>query len=180
MFPRFDPGSGTEWEFTLNLHEYQAKEVFAGFGIPILAGKVAKTPEEAESIAKEFGSTVVVKAQVHSGGRGKAGGVKLAENPAEAKAKANDILALTIKGFPVRKVLVVPASDIEKEYYLGVTLDRAAKRPVIIASGAGGVDIEEVARDTPEKIHRFHLDRPGGFRSFQARAVARAIEPDPN
>ena len=163
----------------MNLHEYQAKEVFAGFGIPVLPGKVAATPGEAETLAREFGGTVVIKAQVHTGGRGKAGGVKLAGDPAEAREKASAILDLVIKGYPVRKVLVVPASDIAKEYYLGVTLDRPAKRPVIIASAAGGVDIEEVARETPEKIHRFHLDRPGSFRSYQARAVARAIEPDP-
>jgi len=163
----------------VNLHEYQAKELFAGFGIPIVPGHVATTPAEAERLAAEAGGTVVVKAQVHTGGRGKAGGVKLAANPAEARAKAEAILALVIKGYPVRKVLVVPAADIAKEYYLGVTLDRGAKRPVIIASAAGGVDIEEVARETPEKIHRFHLDRPGGFRAYQARAVAARIEPDP-
>jgi len=160
------------------LHEYQAKEVFAGFGIPIVAGKVARSPEEAERIAAELGGSVVVKAQVHAGGRGKAGGVKLAADAAEAKAKAEEILALTIKGYPVRKVLVVPAAEISKEYYIGVAMDRAAKRPVIIASAAGGVDIEQVARETPEKIHRFHLDRPGSFHSFQARRVASKIESD--
>ncbi len=161
----------------MNIHEYQAKEVFAGYGIPIVAGKVAATPDEAARLAAEIGGAVVVKAQVHAGGRGKAGGVKLAADPDEAREKARAILALTIKGFPVKKVLVAPAADISKEYYLGVTLDRAANKPVIIASAAGGVDIEEVARATPEKIHRFHLTRHGSFRSYQAREVAMKIEP---
>ena len=161
----------------MNIHEYQAKEVFAGYGIPILPGKVASTPEEAARAAAEIGGTVVVKAQVHAGGRGKAGGVKLAANPEEARGHAEAILSLVIKGHPVRKVLVVPAAEIAKEYYLGVTLDRAAKRPVIIASASGGIDIEEVARKTPEKIHRFLLDGPGTFRAFQAREVAARMEP---
>jgi succinyl-CoA synthetase beta subunit len=163
----------------VNIHEYQAKEVFAGYGIPVLPGRVAATPDEARAIAKEMGGTVVIKAQVHAGGRGKAGGVKLASDPEEAAAKAKDILALQIKGIPVRKVLVVTASDIAKEYYLGVTLDRGAKKAVIIASAAGGVDIEEVARETPEKIHRFHLDGPGRLRAYQARSIAFKIEPKP-
>lgn len=161
----------------MNIHEFQAKDVFAGFGIPIVAGKVATTPEEAEKIAEEIGGPVVAKAQVHTGGRGKAGGVKLAATPEEAREKAAAILDLVIKGYPVRKVLVAPTAEISKEYYLGVTLDRGAKRAVIIASAAGGVDIEEVARETPEKIHRFHLDRSGSFHSFQARQVAAKIEP---
>ena len=161
----------------MNIHEYQAKEVFAGYGIPVLMGKIATTPAEARKVAEEIGGTVVVKAQVHSGGRGKAGGVKLAANPAEAESKAGDILGLDIKGHKVKKVLVVEASEIAKEYYLGVTLDRGAKKAVIIASAAGGVDIEEVARETPEKIHRFHLNGPTGFRSYQARSIAAKIEP---
>ena len=163
----------------MNLHEYQAKEVFAGHGIPIIPGKVARTPEEAERIAAEMGGTVVVKAQVHTGGRGKAGGVKLAANPAEAREKAEAILGLDIKGHVVKKVLVVPASEIAQEVYVAVVMDRAAQRPLIIASAAGGVDIEQVARETPEKIHRFHLDRPGSFRSYQARAVAQHLSEDP-
>ena len=161
----------------MNIHEFEAKEVFAGFGIPVLPGKVATTPDEAARIAGELGGTVVVKAQVHTGGRGKAGGVKLASGPEEARRHAESILALNIKGHQVHKVLIVPASEIAKEYYLAVTLDRAAKRPVIIASASGGMDIEEVARRTPEKIHRFHLDGPGTFRSYQARQVAAKIEP---
>jgi succinyl-CoA synthetase beta subunit len=163
----------------VNLHEYQAKEVFAGHGIPIIPGKVARTPEEAERIAAEMGGTVVVKAQVHTGGRGKAGGVKLAASPAEAKEKAGAILGLDIKGHVVKQVLVVPASEIAQEVYVAVVMDRAAQRPLIIASAAGGVDIEQVAKETPEKIHRFHLDRPGAFRSFEARAVARHLSDDP-
>ena len=161
----------------MNIHEFEAKEVFAGYGIPVLPGKVATTPDEAARIAAELGGTVVVKAQVHTGGRGKAGGVKLASGPEEARRHAETILGLDIKGYPVRKVLIVPAAEIAKEYYLAVTLDRAAKRPVIIASASGGMDIEEVARRTPEKIHRFHLDGPGTFRSYQARQVAAKIEP---
>ena len=161
----------------MNIHEYQAKEVFAGYGIPVLPGKVASSPDEAARIAAELGGTVVVKAQVHTGGRGKAGGVKLAAGPEEARRHAETILGLMIKGYPVRKVLIVPASEIAKEYYLAVTLDRAAKRPVIIASASGGMDIEEVARRTPEKIHRFHLDGPETFRAYQARQVAARIEP---
>jgi succinyl-CoA synthetase beta subunit len=161
----------------VNIHEYQAKEVFAGYGIPVLPGKVASTPDEAARIAGELGGTVVVKAQVHTGGRGKAGGVKLAAGPEEARRHAESILALVIKGHPVRKVLLAPAAEIAKEYYIAVTLDRAAKRPVIIASASGGMDIEEVAHRTPEKIYRFHLDGPGTFRSYQARQVASRIEP---
>jgi succinyl-CoA synthetase beta subunit len=160
----------------VNIHEYQAKEVFAGFGIPIIPGKVATTADEAAAIATEIGGTVVVKAQVHTGGRGKAGGVKLAAGPDEAREHADAILKLVIRDNPVRKVLVVPAAEIAKEYYLGVTLDRAAKRAVIIASAAGGVDIEEVARETPEKIHRMHLDGRHGFRSYKARQVSAKIE----
>lgn len=161
----------------MNIHEYQAKEIFAGFGIPILPGKVATTADEAATISEEIGGTVVVKAQVHAGGRGKAGGVKLAAGPEEAREHAKAILGLTIKDIPVRKVLVVSAAEIAKEYYLGVTLDRGAKQPVIIASAAGGIDIEEVAQDTPEKIERFHLDGRTGFRTYQAREVAGKIEP---
>ncbi|HKC82201.1 MAG TPA: ATP-grasp domain-containing protein, partial [Gemmatimonadaceae bacterium] len=122
----------------MNIHEYQAKEIFRKYGIPIPPGEVASTPEEAEAIARKFGSTVVVKAQVHAGGRGKAGGVKLAKTPAEAKRIAAQILKLTIKGLPVEKVLVTPAADIASEAYVGIIVDRASKRAVFMGSAAGG------------------------------------------
>jgi succinyl-CoA synthetase beta subunit len=156
----------------VNIHEYQAKEIFRNYGIPIPPGEVATTPEEAESIARKFGTTVVVKAQVHAGGRGKAGGVKLAKTPAEAKSIAAQILKLTIKGLPVQKVLVTPAADIASEAYVGIIVDRASKRPVVIASPAGGIDIEEVAAKTPDKILRHAVDPRYGLQSFEAMQLA--------
>jgi succinyl-CoA synthetase beta subunit len=156
----------------MKLHEYQSKQLFAQAGIPIPQGAVASTPAEARAIAEKLGVPVVVKSQVLVGGRGKAGGVKLANDPAEAEAKAAQILALTIKGLPVRKVLVDPASKIQNEIYLGITNDRAARRPVLIASAAGGVDIEEVAATTPEKIVREPIHPVYGLREYQIRNVA--------
>src|SRR5919199_1030488 len=136
----------------MNLHEYQAKEIFRGAGIPVPSGEVATTPEEAGTIARRFGGAVVVKAQVHAGGRGKAGGVKLAQTPDEAREVAERILGMRIKGLPVTKVLVTPAADIASEAYVGVIVDRGSKRPVFMVSAAGGIDIEEVAATTPDKI----------------------------
>ena len=156
----------------MNIHEYQAKEIFRRYGIPIPPGEVATTPEEAEAIARKFGSTVVVKAQVHAGGRGKAGGVKLAKTPAEARALAAQILKLTIKGLPVQKVLVTPAAEIATEAYVGIIIDRASKRPVFMASPAGGIDIEEVAAKTPDKIRRIPVDPRYGLRAFEAMELA--------
>ncbi len=156
----------------MNIHEYQAKEIFRNYGIPIPPGQVATTPEEAESIARKFGTTVVVKAQVHAGGRGKAGGVKLAKTPAEAKSIAAQILKLTIKGLRVQKVLVTPAADIASEAYVGIIVDRASKRPVVIASPAGGIDIEEVAAKTPDKILRHAVDPRYGLQMFEAMQAA--------
>jgi succinyl-CoA synthetase beta subunit len=156
----------------VNIHEYQAKEIFRNYGIPIPPGEVATTPEEAESIARKFGTTVVVKAQVHAGGRGKAGGVKLAKTPAEANSIAAQILKLTIKGLPVQKVLVTPAADIASEAYVGIIVDRASKRPVVIASPAGGIDIEEVAAKTPDKILRHAVDPRYGLQMFEAMQAA--------
>ncbi|MEP6551582.1 MAG: ATP-grasp domain-containing protein, partial [Gemmatimonadales bacterium] len=156
----------------MNIHEYQAKEIFRKYGIPIPPGEVATTPEEAEAIARKFGKTVVVKAQVHAGGRGKAGGVKLAKTPQEAKAVAAQILKLTIKGLPVQKVLVTPAADIASEAYVGVIIDRASKRAVLMASPAGGIDIEEVAAKTPDKILRHAVDPRYGLQMFEAMQVA--------
>ncbi len=156
----------------MNIHEYQAKEIFRKYGIPIPPGEVATTPEEAEAIARKFGTTVVIKAQVHAGGRGKAGGVKLAKSPADAKSIAEQILKLTIKGLPVQKVLVTPAADIASEAYVGIIVDRASKRPVFMASPAGGIDIEEVAAKTPDKILRRPVDPRYGLQLYQAMELA--------
>jgi succinyl-CoA synthetase beta subunit len=156
----------------VNIHEYQAKEIFRKYGIPIPPGEVATTPEEAEKIARKFGTTVVIKAQVHAGGRGKAGGVKLAKTPEEAKTLASQILKLTIKGLPVEKVLVTPAADIASEAYVGIIVDRASKRAVFMASPAGGIDIEEVAARTPEKILRHPIDPRYGLQMFEAMELA--------
>ncbi len=159
----------------MKLHEYQSKFRFAEYGIPIPRGKVATAPKEAFEIAKEIGAPVVIKAQVLVGGRGKAGGVKLAATAEEAEKRAGEILGMSIKGLPVRKVLVDPASEIKDEIYLGVTTDRAARRTVVMASAAGGVDIEEVAATTPEKIVRAYVDPCLGLRDYQARDLANGI-----
>jgi succinyl-CoA synthetase beta subunit len=156
----------------VNIHEYQAKEIFRKYGIPIPPGEVATTPEEAEAIARKFGTTVVIKAQVHAGGRGKAGGVKLAKTPADAKTTAAQILKLTIKGLPVQKVLVTPAADIASEAYVGIIVDRASKRPVFMASPAGGIDIEEVAAKTPEKLLKHPIDPRYGLQAYEAMQLA--------
>ncbi len=156
----------------MNIHEYQAKEIFARYGLPIPMGEVATTPDKAYAAARRIGGPVVVKAQVLVGGRGKAGGVKLAKTPEEAREKANAILGMNIKGITVKKVLIAPAADIAREIYLGMVIDRAKKAVVMMASAAGGVDIEEVARETPEKIVRTTVDPTTGLRDYQARAVA--------
>jgi succinyl-CoA synthetase beta subunit len=152
----------------VNIHEHQAKEIFRKQGIPIPPGEVASTAEEAESIARKFGGTVVVKAQVHAGGRGKAGGVKLAKSPEEARELAEKILKLRIKDLPVQKVLVTPAADIDTEAYVGIIVDRASKKPVFMVSPAGGIDIEEVAAKTPEKIMRHPVDVRYGLQPYEA------------
>jgi succinyl-CoA synthetase beta subunit len=156
----------------VNIHEYQAKEIFRKYGIPIPPGEVASTAQEAEAIARKFGSTVVVKAQVHAGGRGKAGGVKLAKTADEAKSVAAQILKLTIKGLPVEKVLITPAADIASEAYVGIIIDRASKRAVFMASPAGGIDIEEVAAKTPDKILRHSVDPRYGLQMYEAMQLA--------
>jgi succinyl-CoA synthetase beta subunit len=160
----------------MKLHEFQSKKLFAKFGVPIPKGNIATTPDEAKTIAEELGGRVVVKSQVLVGGRGKAGGIKLANNPEEAEKMADHILALEIKGLPVRKVLIDEAADIQKEIYLGITNDRAAKKPVFMASSAGGVDIEEVAAKTPEKIIKVHIDPLLGLQNFQVLNLACGIE----
>ncbi len=160
----------------MKLHEYQSKQIFARFGIPIPKGRVAATASEAKAIAEELGGRVVVKSQVLVGGRGKAGGVKLAKDPAEAEQLATQILGMEIKGLPVRKVLVDEAAAIDKEIYFSITNDRAARKPVMIASAAGGVEIEEVAAKTPEKIIKVHIDPLLGLRDYQARDIAASID----
>ncbi|MGD8869683.1 MAG: ADP-forming succinate--CoA ligase subunit beta, partial [Gemmatimonadales bacterium] len=152
----------------MNIHEYQAKEVFREHGIPVPPGKVATTPEEAEKIAAEFGTRVVVKAQVHAGGRGKAGGVKLAGSPEEARKAAEAILQLQIKGLPVKKVLVTPAEEIEHEAYVGAIVDRSSGTVVLMVSPEGGIDIEEVAAKTPELIFKESVDPRYGLLPHQA------------
>jgi len=156
----------------VKIHEYQAREIMARAGVPFSRGRVAKTPEEVEVIAKEFGMPVVVKAQVHLGGRGKAGGVKIAKSPEEAKQVARQILGMNLKGLIVKKILVSECIDIASESYLGVIVDRKSKRPVMMVSGAGGVEIEEVAKQTPEKVHKLTIDPLFGLRSFEARDLA--------
>jgi succinyl-CoA synthetase beta subunit len=152
----------------VNIHEYQAKEILRALGVPIPPGEVAATPAEAEAIARRIGRTVVVKAQVHAGGRGKAGGVKLAKTPEEARERAQAILGMRIKGLEVQKVLVTDAADIASEAYAGIILDRATKKPVFMVSPAGGIDIEEVAATTPEKILKLPIDTRYGLQPFQA------------
>ena len=154
----------------MNLQEYQGRELFARFGIPVLPGQVAESPEEARDIAASLGGPVVIKAQVLVGGRGKAGGVKLAQAPEEAFDQARDILALTIKGLPVRRVLVASAAEIARELYLAIVLDRARKLPLIMLSAEGGVEIEQVAKEAPEKIVKRHIPLDG-LRAYQARAL---------
>ncbi len=160
----------------MKLHEYQSKQLFSKYGVPIPKGRVAATASEAKQIAEELGGRVVIKSQVLVGGRGKAGGIKVAKDPNEAETLATHILAMTIKGLPVRKVLVDEAADIAQEIYLGITNDRAAKKPIIMASAAGGVDIEEVAATTPEKIIKIHVDPLLGLRDYQTRDIAAFID----
>jgi succinyl-CoA synthetase beta subunit len=160
----------------MKLHEYQSKQIFSRYGIPIPKGRVATTAEEARHIANELGGRVVIKSQVLVGGRGKAGGIRLAKDPHEAEEIATQILAMEIKGLPVRKVLVDEAANISKEIYLGITNDRAVRKPVMMASSAGGVEIEEVARTTPEKIIKSYIDPLLGLKDYQARNIAIGID----
>jgi succinyl-CoA synthetase beta subunit len=156
----------------MNVHEYQAADILAAHGVPVNPGRLANTPDEAAAAAGELGGTVAVKAQVHTGGRGKAGGIKLAHSPEEARAAAQAILGMDIKGHIVNKVLVAKGADIAAEFYLGVVLDRPNRKILIMASAEGGVDIEEVAASTPEKIVRKLADPALGFHDFQARELA--------
>jgi succinyl-CoA synthetase beta subunit len=156
----------------MKVHEYQAKEIFADYGIPIPPGQVADSARQVRDIAAQIGPPVMVKAQVHVGGRGKAGGIKMAETVDQAGELAEKILGMKIKGLEVRKVLIYKALDIESEAYLGVIVDRAQQVPVVMVSPAGGVDIEQVARETPEKIHKLSVDPLFGLRPYQARELA--------
>jgi len=155
----------------MRLHEYQAKQVFADAGIPTPASQLAVTVEEAVDAAEEIGFPVAIKAQVHVGGRGKAGGIKLVEDAAEAREAADDILGMDLKGFTVSKVLVEEAVDFVNELYVGVTMDRGEGEPVAMVSTKGGVDIESVAEETPEAIAREHIDPAFGMHPFEARKV---------
>jgi succinyl-CoA synthetase beta subunit len=155
----------------LDLYEYQGKELFRRFGIPVSDGRLATTPAEARAAAEELGGPVVVKAQVLTGGRGKAGGVKLADDPADAEAKAKDILGLDINGHVVRKLWIEQASDIAKEYYLSITFDRGVKQPLYMLTTEGGIEIEQVAEENPDALARLHVDPLEGFQPYQARRL---------
>jgi succinyl-CoA synthetase beta subunit len=153
----------------VDLYEYQGKELFARFGIPVSDGRLATTPDEAQAAADDLGGQVVVKAQVLTGGRGKAGGIKLADSPEEAGAAAEQIIGLDIRGHVVRRLWIEKASDIAKEYYLSVTFDRGEKKPLFMLTTQGGIDIEEVAERSPEALARLHVDPLVGFQPYQAR-----------
>src|SRR5919202_5620312 len=155
----------------MDLYEYQGKELFRRFGIPVADGRLATTPEEARAAAEEIGRQVVVKAQVLTGGRGKAGGVKLADDPDDAEEKARDILGLDIRGHVVRKLWIEQASEIAKEYYLSVTFDRGAKQPLFMLTTEGGVEIEQVAAENPGALSRLHVDPLEGFQPYQGRRL---------
>jgi succinyl-CoA synthetase beta subunit len=159
----------------LKLHEYQSKRIFAEYGVPIPRGDVAATPEMARQIAARLGTRVVVKSQVLVGGRGKAGGIRLADHPDEVERVADQILGMNIKGLTVKKVLVDEAADIATEIYLGIVIDRAKRRPVMMASAEGGVEIEEVARATPERIVKIAIDPFLGLQPYQGRELGFGI-----
>ncbi len=163
----------------MNIHEYQAKEILRAHGVPVPPGEIATTPEEAERIAAAFGGMVVVKAQVHAGGRGKAGGVKLADDAADARDKAGAILGLEIKGLTVEKVLITPAEDIASEAYLGIVMDRGSQSDVIMVSSEGGIDIEEVAATNPDAIQKLAVDARYGLLPHQASGLAFGLYDDP-
>jgi succinyl-CoA synthetase beta subunit len=165
----------------VDLYEYQGKQLFARFGIPVSEGRLATSREEARAAADDLGGPVVVKAQVLTGGRGKAGGIKLADDPADAEAKAREILGLDIRGHVVRRLWIEKASDIAQEYYLSVTFDRGAKKALYMLTTEGGVEIEQVAEENPEALARLHVDPLEGFQPYQGRRLiyGAGIE-DPN
>jgi succinyl-CoA synthetase beta subunit len=155
----------------LDLYEYQGKALFARYGIPVSEGRLARTPKEARAAAEELGGPVVVKAQVLTGGRGKAGGIKLAQTAEAAQARATEILGMDIRGHVVRKVWIEQASEIEREYYLSIAFDRSAKQPLFIFTTQGGVDIEEVAASTPDALVRLHVDPLSGYQPWHGRRL---------
>jgi len=155
----------------VDLYEYQGKELFRRFGIPVSEGRLATTPDEARAAAQELGGQVVVKAQVLTGGRGKAGGVKLADDPADAEAKARDILGLDIRGHVVHRLWIESASEIAKEYYLSVTFDRGQKQPLFMFTKEGGIEIEQVAEESPDALARLHVDPLEGLQPYHARRL---------
>jgi succinyl-CoA synthetase beta subunit len=163
----------------MKIHEYQAKQIMSDYGVPIPKGRVVSTPEEARQVAQELGVPVVVKAQIHAGGRGKGGGIKLADTPAQAEEAARQIIGMRLvthqtgpEGRIVKKVLVEEQVQTERELYLGIVVDSGSARPVVMASEAGGVDIEQVAAKSPEKIHKAFVDPTVGFQPYEARQLA--------
>jgi succinyl-CoA synthetase beta subunit len=165
----------------VDLYEYQGKELFRQYGIPVSEGRLATSPEQARQAAEELGGQVVVKAQVLTGGRGKAGGIKLADTPEDAEAAAGAILGMDIRGHVVRKVWIERASEIAKEYYLSITFDRGEKKALLMLTTEGGVEIEEIAAERPEALARLHVDPLEGFQPYQARRLIYAagiVEPD--
>ena len=162
----------------MDLYEYQGKQLFKRFGIPVSEGRVARTPEEARAAAEEIGGQVVVKAQVLTGGRGKAGGIQLANDPAEAEEKAKQVLGLDIRGHVVKTLWIEKASDIAKEYYLSVTFDRGAKKPLFMFTTQGGMEIEEVAATSPDALVRLHVDPLEGYQPWVARRLVYAAGVD--
>ncbi len=163
----------------MNLHEYQAKELFRQAGMPVNPGEVATSPDEVRALAEHYGGVVVVKAQVHSGGRGKAGGVKLADGPDEAAERARAILGMEINGLLVEKLLVSPAEKIATEAYVGVLVDRDGRCPIFMVSAEGGVDIEEVAAASPDAVHKVRIDPRYGLLPHQAHWMATRLYDDP-
>jgi succinyl-CoA synthetase beta subunit len=163
----------------MKIHEYQAKQIFERHGIPVPPGEVVTTAEEAKAIAEGIGKPVMVKSQVHVGGRGKAGGIKYSENPDAAYQNATNIIGMDIKGLTVKKVLITEAVDITSESYVGIIIDRSAKKPVFMVSPAGGIDIEQVAKETPEKIFKRHVDPLLGMSMYEARALGYKLYDDP-
>ena len=155
----------------MDLYEYQGKQLFARYGIPVSDGRFVTTAEDARQAAEEIGGEVVVKAQVLTGGRGKAGGIKLAANPDEAEARAREILGLDIRGHVVRRLWIESASEIAKEYYVSITFDRGTKQPLFMFTTEGGVDIEKVAETNPAALVRLHVDPLEGFQPYQARRL---------
>src|SRR6266702_2324961 len=160
----------------VKIHEYQARDILGRYGIPVQPGRIAYTPEEAETIAREIGEPVVIKAQVYVGGRGKAGGIQFGNTPEQAREAAAKVLGMNIKGLTVEKVLVVSKIDIKEEYYLGIILDRKSQTPVVMVSKEGGIDIEEVAATAPEKIIKYPIDMHWGLRPFEARDICAQAE----